>query len=197
MPSGAEQICRISLEEKNMTDDFKEKLAKKLGAKSDDTTPPAILTEAGPKLGVFRLDKRAKLPIRAHSSDVGWDLFAHILTEAGRDSTRMIPRFGTSAIPTGLIVRPPLGHYCQVCSRTGWALQSVFVANAPGIVDPEYIGELTIILYNGSHETKWISHGQRVGQLVLAPIVQSAIHEITDPPAPTPRGAAGFGSSGL
>lgn len=149
------------------------------------------------KLDVFRLDKRAKLPIRAHASDVGYDLFAHLLTESGRDSTKMIPRFAAAAIPTGLIVRPPPSYYCQICSRSGWALQSVFVANSPGIMDPEYVGELQVILYNGSHETKWISHGQRIAQLIIVPIVPSSLHEITDSPPATGRGVAGFGSTGL
>jgi dUTP pyrophosphatase len=158
--------------------------------------PPGYVVSAKHPLEIFRLDKRARLPTRAHLSDVGWDIYSHLLTESGRDTTRMIPRYAASAIPTGLVVRPPPGYYCQVCSRSGWALQGVFVANAPGIIDPEYTGELTVILYNGSHETKWISHGMRVGQMVLAPIVPNEIKEITTPPTSEGRGAAGFGSSG-
>lgn len=152
-----------------------------------------------PRLSIRRLDHRVRLPTKAHPTDIGWDVYAHILTEHGRDSHRALSRYATTAIPTGLILRPPSGYFCQICSRSGWALQGVFVANSPGIIDPDYTGELKILLYNGSHETKHISHGMRIAQIILSPIIAHDLREITDPnEIPSEgRGAAGFGSSGL
>lgn len=151
------------------------------------------------KFHVFRRNSRAKMPIRAHDSDAGWDVFAHLVSESGKSLTKTLHQRNVTAIPTGLVVRPPEGFYFQVCSRSGLAQRSVFVANAPGIIDPSYTGELIILLYNGSFETQYVQDGHRIAQLVLAPIIPCTMQEIDAPPTPTEegRGDAGFGSTGL
>lgn len=150
----------------------------------------------GYELQVFRKDSRAKLPLRATPAAVGWDVHAFLLTETGRPSKRAIGKTETAMIPTGLILKPPDGYYIQVCSRSGLATKSVFVANAPGIIDPDYSGELFILLHNSGFETCWIEHEHRIAQIVLFPIIQATTEEISEPPEAHGRGAAGFGSTG-
>lgn len=149
------------------------------------------------KFHVFRKDPNTKLPSRSRDSDVGWDIHAHLLSESGRQLTKTLHQRGVTPIPTGLVVRPPQGYYFQVCSRSGLAQRGVFVANAPGIIDPDYTGELIVLLFNGSFETQYVQHGHRIAQLVLTSHISSSCEELSEPPAPTGRGEAGFGSSGL
>src|SRR5437868_1868987 len=86
------------------------------------------------ELLVFRKDNRVKMPTKALVGDVGWDIHAFLLTEHERPSKKALGRTETAKVPTGLILKPPPGYFIQVCSRSGLALKSVFVANAPGIV---------------------------------------------------------------
>lgn len=150
-----------------------------------------------PILHIHKLDPRAKLPTRANDYAIGMDVFAFLLTESGRATSRAIHQKAVTPVPTGLIVRPPFGYYVQVCSRSGLAQKGVFVANAPGIIDVDYSGELIVLLFNGSYETHYVAHEHRIAQLILCPIVRSGIAEDFDSPAPVGRGASGFGSTGL
>jgi len=104
-----------------------------------------------PLLRYERLDPDVRLPERAYENAVGYDLHAFIYTESRRPSVAHIPPHSSRAIRTGLILAPPHGYFLSICSRSGLALHlsPIFVANAPGIVDPDYRGELKIILYNG------------------------------------------------
>lgn len=147
-------------------------------------------------LGVYKLDPRAILPTRSHDA-AGWDIHAFILTESGRPSKKMVSEKNTVKIPTGLVLRPPPGHYLQVCSRSGLAGDSIFVANAPGIIDPDYTGELQILLFNGGYKYHHVEHGHRIAQVLIAPLFRSALQELEIPPVSASRGAAGFGSTGL
>lgn len=148
-------------------------------------------------LEVFRCHPRAILPSRAHSTDVGWDIAACLISETGREITnKALHQKGVTAVPTGLVVKPPPGWFVQVCSRSGLARHGLFVANAPGIVDPDYTGEIIVLLFNGSFETKYVSHGHRIAQLVLTPICSATLQEVRERPKAVERGEAGFGSSG-
>lgn len=147
------------------------------------------------RLEVFRLDPNAALPRKFHSSDVGYDVCACLISETNRPQTKPLHR-GITPIPTGLVVRPPPGNFIACCSRSGLAVQGLFVANAPGIIDPTYTGELIILMFNGSHETKYVKHGDRIAQLVILPAVYAEIAELKDRPQPDGRGVAGFGSTG-
>lgn len=154
-------------------------------------------TETGyPILGVFRTEPGVQLPSRSYPDDVGWDVHAFLLTELGRPSKKSIGRTETAKIPTGLILRPHPGYYIQVCSRSGLASKSVFVANAPGIIDPNYTGELFVLLHNSGFETCWIEHGHRIAQIVLTKIEPATLQEVQDRPLDADRGSAGFGSTG-
>jgi len=152
----------------------------------------------GPILRVYKKDPRAKVPVRSPDSAIGLDVFAFLLTESGRASSRAIHIKGVTAVPTGLVVQSPSGYYLQICSRSGLAARGLFVANAPGIIDPDYTGELVILLFNGSYETQYVAHEHRIAQLILQPIIRTDVIELPNPPIiHAGRGEAGFGSTGL
>lgn len=148
------------------------------------------------RLEVFKLHEDASIPFRAHPTDVGWDIHAYLMSETNRPITKALHQKGVTMIPTGIVVRPPPEFFIQVASRSGLAKQSIFVANAPGIVDPDYNGEIIVLLFNGSHETKYVKHGDRIAQLVLAPAIYAEIAQLKTLPKSVERGAAGFGSTG-
>lgn len=100
------------------------------------------------------------------------------------------------AVATGLALAIPEGFEIQVRPRSGLALKhGISVPNTPGTIDSDYRGELKVILINHSAEPFAIARGDRVAQLVLAPVVQAAWREVADLDD-TARGAGGFGSTG-
>lgn len=100
------------------------------------------------------------------------------------------------AVATGLAVAIPAGYEIQVRPRSGLALKhGITVPNTPGTIDSDYRGELKVILINLGGEPFAIARGDRVAQLVLAPVVQAAWAEVAELDA-TERGAGGFGSTG-
>lgn len=100
------------------------------------------------------------------------------------------------AVATGLAVAIPPGHEIQVRPRSGLALKhGISVPNAPGTIDSDYRGELKVILINHGTEPFAIARGDRVAQLVLAPVTRAAWAEVADLDE-TARGAGGFGSTG-
>ncbi len=108
----------------------------------------------------------------------------------------MIAPGARHAVATGLAVAIPEGYEIQVRPRSGLALKhGITVPNTPGTIDSDYRGELKVILINLGHEPFTIARGDRVAQLVLAPVVQAAWDEVADLDA-TERGAGGFGSTG-
>jgi dUTP pyrophosphatase len=100
------------------------------------------------------------------------------------------------AVATGLAVAIPEGYEIQVRPRSGLALKhGITVPNTPGTIDSDYRGELKVILINLGDEPFAIQRGDRVAQLVLAPVVQAAWDEVAELDE-TDRGAGGFGSTG-
>ena len=100
------------------------------------------------------------------------------------------------AVATGLAMAIPQGYEIQVRPRSGLALKhGITVPNTPGTIDSDYRGELKVILINLGTEPFVIARGDRVAQLVLAPVVQAAWDEVIGLDA-TERGAGGFGSTG-
>jgi dUTP pyrophosphatase len=100
------------------------------------------------------------------------------------------------AVPSGFAVAIPEGYEIQVRPRSGLALKhGISVPNTPGTIDSDYRGELKVILINHGTEPFAIARGDRVAQLVLAPVTQASwdeVEELDD----TARGAGGFGSTG-
>ena len=100
------------------------------------------------------------------------------------------------AVATGLALAIPPGYEIQVRPRSGRALKhGISVPNTPGTIDSDYRGELKVILINHGAEPFAIARGDRVAQLVLAPVTQAAWNEVADLDE-TERGAGGFGSTG-
>lgn len=152
-------------------------------------------------LQFYKLHPEAKEPVRAYTEAAGFDLHALLLTEKGNPSAMYILPGQSKAIPTGLVVRPPNGLHFVICSRSGLALHEppIFVANAPGIVDPDYTGELKVILYNGGQNVYGVRHGERIAQLLVwrnCPLGWEELNELPEPDTLEQRGARGFGSTG-
>ena len=100
------------------------------------------------------------------------------------------------AVATGLAVAIPQGYEIQVRPRSGLAIKhGITVPNTPGTIDSDYRGELKVILINHGTEDFPIARGDRVAQLVLAPVIQAAWAEVDELDATT-RGEGGFGSTG-
>lgn len=100
------------------------------------------------------------------------------------------------AVATGLALAIPAGYEIQVRPRSGLALKhGITVPNTPGTIDSDYRGELKVILINHGAEPFVISRGDRVAQLVLAPVTQASWLEVGELDA-TARGEGGFGSTG-
>jgi dUTP pyrophosphatase len=98
-------------------------------------------------------------------------------------------------VPTGLRLAVPAGYEAQVRPRSGLALRNgIVLPNAPGTIDSDYRGEVQVILWNAGPEPFTIARGDRIAQLVVSPIVQVALEE--GDLDETPRGEAGFGSTG-
>ena len=107
-----------------------------------------------------------------------------------------IPAGGRHAVATGFALAIPNGYEVQVRPRSGLALKhGITVPNAPGTIDSDYRGELKVILINHGADPFVIARGDRIAQLVVAPVVQARwleVAELND----TTRGAGGFGSTG-
>lgn len=147
------------------------------------------------RLQIRKLVSAARLPERQYEEDVGWDLFAYCLNPDGRSRSAIIPVNGTRKIETKIAICPPDGFAAFVYSRSGLAGQGVVVANAPGVIDPGYRGDVSVLLYNGGHAVHYVRHEDRVAQLILLPIHRFATEEVKKFPSGG-RDQAGFGSTG-
>jgi dUTP pyrophosphatase len=99
-------------------------------------------------------------------------------------------------VPTGLAIALPPGHEAQVRPRSGLAAKhGVTVLNSPGTIDADYRGEIKVILINHGAAPFVVKRGERIAQMVIAPVVQAALVPVATL-SPTDRGAGGFGSTG-
>lgn len=102
-----------------------------------------------------------------------------------------------AAVPTGMAVAIPQGHAGLVLPRSGLARKvGVTVANAPGLIDAGYRGELVVLLVNLGADAHEIAAGDRIAQLVVVPIALPEVVLVEELPASDGRGDGGFGSSG-
>lgn len=100
------------------------------------------------------------------------------------------------AIPTGLCIAIPKTHEVQIRPRSGLALRhGLSLVNSPGTIDSDYRGEVKVIAINLGQDALHIAHGDRIAQMVVAPVVQADWQEV-DALDDTDRGAGGFGSTG-
>lgn len=100
-------------------------------------------------------------------------------------------------IPTGLKMAMPKGYEAQVRPRSGLAYRNgITMLNTPGTIDADYRGELKVLAVNLGDEPFVIHHGDRVAQMVIAPVTQAEVGEV-DALSDTERGEGGFGSTGV
>lgn len=99
-------------------------------------------------------------------------------------------------VPTGLSMAIPAGFEVQIRPRSGLALKhGITLPNSPGTIDSDYRGPLGVIVMNAGHEPFVITHGARIAQMVVAPVVQARFLTVDNLPS-TARGEGGFGSTG-
>jgi dUTP pyrophosphatase len=139
-----------------------------------------------------RPDQPEPLPLPRYETALaaGMDLRADL------EGERTLQPLERLAVPTGLAIALPPGYEGQVRPRSGLALKhGVTLLNAPGTIDADYRGEVHVILVNLSQEPFTLRRGDRVAQLVLAPVTTAEILEVSVLDA-TSRGEGGFGSTG-
>jgi len=151
------------------------------------------------QIKITRLFPDAKLPRTATPYSIGADLYAYIKSESGKELKAMIPPGSTRPIRTGIIAvaEPPFSML--VCSRSGMAKERmIFVTNSPGVIDPDYRGEILVLLHNAGVQTQWIAHGDRIAQIILVPAPFPAVSDsdLDLRSLTSLRGEAGFGSTG-
>ncbi|MDR0655275.1 MAG: dUTP diphosphatase [Treponema sp.] len=139
----------------------------------------------------MRKDSRVSLPEYASEGAAGMDLRAFLQKEV------LMPPMGRAKIPTGLYVEIPQGYEAQVRPRSGLAARhGVTILNSPGTIDSDYRGELEILLVNLGIESFIIQNGDRIAQLVVAPVARLPMEE-SGALSETTRGGGGFGSTGI
>ncbi len=135
--------------------------------------------------------KDIDLPSYATPGSAGLDLRAAV------DNKVVLEPGERALIPTGIILEIPEGYEGQVRPRSGLAInKGVTVLNSPGTIDSDYRGEVKVILINLGKEKVEIKRGDRIAQLVIAPVVKVDIEEVEDL-SETFRGSEGFGSTGI
>jgi dUTP pyrophosphatase len=137
-----------------------------------------------------RLHPEARLPVRAHPGDAGFDLHAVEATE--------VPPGGRIAVPCGFAIALPEGTAGLVLPRSGLALRDgITVLNAPGLIDSGYRGEVMAILVNHDPVAAFaVAPGDRIAQLVIVDLPTAGFTEV-DELRDSQRGEGGFGSTGV
>lgn len=143
-------------------------------------------------VAIKRLPHGLDLPLPAYQTDdaAGMDLYAAV-----EDPVTLGPG-EHGLIPTGLSMALPSGYEAQVRPRSGLsAKHGVTVLNSPGTIDADYRGEVKVILINHSQAPFEITRGERIAQMLIAPVTRGVLEEVDTLPD-TVRGEGGFGSTG-
>jgi dUTP pyrophosphatase len=145
------------------------------------------------RVAVVRLPHGDGLPLPAYMSEhaAGADVCAAV-TEA----LTLLPG-ARALVPTGFSIALPAGYEAQIRPRSGLAVRSgVTCLNSPGTVDADYRGEVRVVLANLGPEPVVIRRGDRIAQMIVAPVARAAFEVVDELPA-TVRGDGGFGSTGV
>lgn len=143
-----------------------------------------------PRVLIKKLRPDAVIPRYMTELAAGLDLSAAL------DASLEVAAGARAAIPTGIAIKLPAGYEAQMRPRSGLAREhGITLVNSPGTIDADYTGQLMVLLINHGDRAVRIEPGQRIAQLVIAPVVQAELVEETDLPV-TARGAGGFGSTG-
>lgn len=150
---------------------------------------------SAPRLHIKRLPHGDGLELPAYETAgaAGMDLRAAVL-----DAEPLTLSPGKRAlVPTGLIMEIPQGFEAQIRPRSGLAFKNgITCLNTPGTVDSDYRGEVKVLLINLGDEDFTITRGMRIAQMVIAPVTQMQVIEVTET-SETLRGTGGFGSTGV
>ena len=137
-------------------------------------------------------DRTIPLPSYETAGAAGADIRANL---ADRTPLALAPG-ARVLVPTGLRLEIPQGFEVQIRPRSGLALKhGITLPNSPGTIDSDYRGELKVLLINLGKEAFTIQRGERIAQLLLAPVIQGEWHAVSVLPD-TSRGEGGFGSTG-
>lgn len=146
-----------------------------------------------PQVKFKRLRPNAVLPKYQTPGAAGMDL--HACFEGDVKGVHLMVDM-VLAIPTGLAIEVPPGYEAQVRPRSGLAAKEhITVLNTPGTIDSDYRGEVKVLLINYGPKDRWFENGDRIAQLVIAPVAQAEVVEVAEL-SDTVRGAGGFGSTG-
>lgn len=139
---------------------------------------------------IVRLDPDLPIPAQAHPGDAGFDLRARTSCEVAPGARVLVP--------TGVAIALPAGVAGFIHPRSGLAIKSgLTVVNAPGTIDAGYRGEICVALVNlDPQSTASIARGDRIAQLIVAPVFGVRWHEVATLPG-SARGEGGFGSTGV
>jgi dUTP pyrophosphatase len=130
------------------------------------------------------------LPMYQTGDAAGMDLYAALLSPV-----TLAPGERT-AVPTGIALAIPPGYEAQVRPRSGWARNhGIGMVNSPGTIDADYRGEVQVLLINLGQEPFTIRRGDRIAQIVIAPVIRVTWEEVAELDD-TARGAGGFGHTG-
>jgi len=144
------------------------------------------------ELKIKRKDGCEDIPLPEYMSHYasGMDLYAAVA------KLEILEPGDIKLIPTGIFIALPLGYEAQVRPRSGLALKNrIGILNSPGTIDGDYRGEIGVILYNIGNECFEIKRGMRIAQMVIQPVVQAELVEVTELDS-TIRGKGGFGHTG-
>lgn len=137
-------------------------------------------------------DTELGLPVYQTAQAAGADIKASL----GKGESLLIRPGERVLVPTGLAMEIPPGYEVQVRPRSGLSLKTgLLVVNSPGTIDADYRGEVKVIMGNLGLKDEVIAHGDRVAQLVVAPVTQASFTQVNSL-GDTDRGAGGFGSTG-
>ena len=156
-------------------------------------TQAGIVTARGLAVDIVRLPHGADLPLPHYATpdSAGLDL----LSAEDADVT-LIPG-ARAMVATGIAIALPSGFEAQVRPRSGLAAKhGITVANSPGTIDADYRGEIKVILINLGDTPVTLARGDRIAQMVIAPVIQADWREVTSLDDTT-RGSGGFGSTGI
>lgn len=143
------------------------------------------------RIKIQKLHEQAIVPCYMSEHAAGMDLCAALDTEV------VVAPGDRIIVPTGIAMAIPVGFEGQVRPRSGLAIrQGITMLNTPGTIDADYRGEIGVIVINHGHESVTIRHGDRIAQLIIAPVVRADFVEV-DSLCETVRGSGGFGHTGV
>ena len=142
------------------------------------------------KISVKKLRGNAVLPTYGSAWAAGADLYACLEEDVTIEPGQ------TVLIPTGLAMEIPVGYAGLIYARSGLSVKrGLAPANKVGVIDADYRGEFMVALLNHGTQAQTISHGERIAQLVITPVITPGFQEVEEL-SDTVRGAGGFGSTG-